>query len=63
MSSGIHAGMKVQLTSGGPVMTVTHVGERMYHDGLHAWCLWFDGAEPVEDVFPLIALKVVPPAE
>ncbi|MGE0417698.1 MAG: DUF2158 domain-containing protein [Acetobacteraceae bacterium] len=55
--------MKVQLTSGGPVMTVTHVGERMYHDGLHAWCLWFDGAEPVEDVFPLIALKVVPPAE
>jgi uncharacterized protein YodC (DUF2158 family) len=42
-SSQIKAGDKVRLKTGGPEMTVEHVGKAAFKPGgPHAWCQWFD---------------------
>jgi uncharacterized protein YodC (DUF2158 family) len=48
----------VQLKSGGPKMTVTHVGQ-MATGGttLTAWCAWFDGTKEMSGTFPVGALN------
>lgn len=51
----IQAGDVVQLKSGGPMMTVTSVGETT-SGVLSAWCSWFDGAKVMTGVFPVTAL-------
>lgn len=32
----------VQLKSGGPEMTIKHVGKQNYSDDLGVWCVWFE---------------------
>lgn len=58
--SEITAGDVVQLKSGGPKMTVSHVGRaHLGGDVLHAWCDWFEGTKKMEANFPLTSLKIV----
>lgn len=59
MSEEIEAGDVVQLKSGGPVMTVTSVGD--YMGERTVWCEWFDGKKPYKDAFALIAVKKYAP--
>ena len=48
-------GDTVQLKSGGPVMTVTSIGDD--YGTLSAWCAWFDGKKPCNGTFPTVTLK------
>lgn len=58
--SSIQKGDVVQLKSGGPMMTVTEVGN---YSGTYslgpkdgAKCIWFDGNKPTEQVFDVAVL-------
>src|SRR5688572_28229699 len=57
MSSKFNVGDTVQLRSGGPIMTVTGMGDHL--GVLSAWCDWFIAKKKESDVFPLDALKSV----
>lgn len=57
----IKVGDVVQLKSGGPIMTVTSVGQ-IYETSseVFAWCTWFKSSnEPETKNFPLPAIKIV----
>lgn len=63
MADQIVVGDVVQLKSGGPLMTVSSVGQ-LYEGGpINAWCDWFiQQKEPWKkesDTFPLTSLKKV----
>ena len=51
-------GDTVQLRSGGPIMTVTSVGNDFGQPIV--WCAWFDGAMQRSDHFPIDAVKDSP---
>lgn len=53
VEDAIAAGDTVRLKSGGPIMTISRVS------GTGANCVWFDGNQPVQRVFPLILLMKV----
>lgn len=53
-------GDTVQLKSGGPIMTVTDVGEHQIQGSL-VWTMWFDGKKKMDDTFPPEALKKATP--
>lgn len=57
MATEIKVGDIVMVPSGGPRMTVSHIGDR--YGTLTAWCTWFDKAKKFEDTFPVASLKVV----
>ena len=48
-------GDTVRLKSGGPIMTVTNIGDRMGE--LAVWCMWFEKMKKMEDTFPPEALE------
>lgn len=48
-------GDEVQLKSGGPIMTVTGMGDNLGKPLV--WCSWFAGKEPKSSTFPPEALK------
>jgi uncharacterized protein YodC (DUF2158 family) len=52
-------GDTVQLKSGGPVMTITSIGESgmMGSGPIHAYCTWFDGKNVKNGEFPLPAVE------
>lgn len=50
----IKTGDTVRVKSGGPVMTVSSVGERLGE--MTAFCSWFDGTRPQTDAFPVTVL-------
>lgn len=49
----------VQLKSGGPVMTVTQVGNAAMTGKPTVWTQWFDGPKQMSGTFPPEALKKV----
>jgi uncharacterized protein YodC (DUF2158 family) len=51
----IKEGEVVVLKSGGPNMTVTAVGDN--YGVLTAWCAWFDGKKPCNEIFPVTSLQ------
>jgi uncharacterized protein YodC (DUF2158 family) len=60
MMSEISKGMVVQLISGGPQMSVSHVGNYVNMSGPEqgATCVWFDNKqEKCEDVFDIAVLR------
>jgi uncharacterized protein YodC (DUF2158 family) len=59
MSEEAKPGDVVQLKSGGPLMTVSSVGERSMGGGQGVWCEWFDGKKPMSEVFTPTSVKVV----
>lgn len=56
----ITVGRRVRLKSGGPTMTVEHIGDR--YGVAAAQCAWFDGKALKRDSFPPGALEVAPDA-
>jgi uncharacterized protein YodC (DUF2158 family) len=50
-------GDTVQMKSGGPIMTVTNIGDRLGE--LAVWCMWFEKTKKMEDTFPPEALEKV----
>ncbi|WP_347574871.1 DUF2158 domain-containing protein [Sphingomonas sp. Ant20] len=50
------AGDTVQLKSGGPIMTVDQIGQRMHSSVDSAWCQWFEKTKLEKGVFPLTSL-------
>ena len=46
-------GDTVMLKSGGPIMTIEHLGNYSYSGGPEdgAKCVWFEGAKPQDKVF------------
>jgi uncharacterized protein YodC (DUF2158 family) len=61
--SGFKVGDTVQLKSGGPVMTITSIGETSEYDPtVYAWCSWFkNNNETTTKHFPLAAIIVRDP--
>lgn len=59
--SEIKKGDRVQLKSGGPIMTVSGIGDYSMSKGIEngALCVWFDGKEPKERVFDLDTIEKV----
>jgi uncharacterized protein YodC (DUF2158 family) len=61
----IKVGSVVQLKSGGPLMTVSEVGEGYGGGAQKAWCDWFvqDKApwKKEQGVYPITSLKVIEP--
>lgn len=52
-------GNQVQLNSGGPIMTVQHIGDYASEGfELGALCVWFDRNEPREKVFDVRTLTL-----
>lgn len=51
----------VRLNSGGPVMTITHIGPASEYDPqVYAWCTWFKSDnETVERHFPVETVSLV----
>ena len=56
MESPLKIGDVVRLKSGGPEMTVAHIGKYAHKDG--AMCVWFDGKKRVQEVFELETLEL-----
>lgn len=56
----IKKGEKVQLNSGGPIMTVASIGDYSLTGSgdVSALCVWFDGNKPIERVFDLETLAI-----
>jgi uncharacterized protein YodC (DUF2158 family) len=50
----LEAGQVVQLKSGGPLMTIGSVND----EEKAAFCLWFDEATLMKEIFPLVVLEV-----
>ena len=59
MSLGFVTGAVVQLKSGGPKMSVSSVGTRMYGSKIEVWCQWFHNNEPKTEIFPYQSLNIV----
>jgi uncharacterized protein YodC (DUF2158 family) len=58
MNNTIIVNDTVQLTSGGPIMTVESIGKPLYSDEEHAYCVWFEkGVKIRRDKFNLRNLK------
>jgi uncharacterized protein YodC (DUF2158 family) len=57
--TALKAGDVVQLKSGGPIMTITSVGDQ--YGTLTAWCTWFDGKKPETGTYPMIVLEITKP--
>lgn len=55
MSNEIKAGDTVMLKSGGPIMTVSQIGD--LYGTTTAWCDWFDSKKQANATFPLTSLK------
>ncbi|MDB5477217.1 MAG: hypothetical protein JWP49_2728 [Phenylobacterium sp.] len=54
MADEFKKGDIVRLKSGGPLMTVTNVGEVHMTGAPSVWCSWFNSKfEPNESVFPI----------
>ncbi len=51
----IRVGDVVSLKSGGPIMTVSDIGD--HYGTQKAWCDWFDGKKVVHGTFPLTSLR------
>jgi uncharacterized protein YodC (DUF2158 family) len=61
MATEWKVGTKVQLASGGPIMTVTHVGTTHGTKEPYVECQWFNkNDEPQTKAFPPGALVEVP---
>lgn len=58
--TGIKRGCKVILKSGGPIMTVQHIGDYTMSAAVEngALCVWFDGSKPMEKVFDIEVLEI-----
>ena len=62
MDDEFQVGDTVKLKSGGPVMTVTSVGDTMLH-GFQVFTVWFEKVKKFEGNFPPAALvKASPPS-
>ncbi len=62
MPDNLKSGDTVRLKSGGPLMTVTTVGDNMGTPT--AWCVWFEGSKRVTGYFPVAGLNAEdPPGE
>jgi uncharacterized protein YodC (DUF2158 family) len=57
MATELKVGDIVQLKSGGPEMTVTHVGDAIDRNRIHT--AWFAGKKNEKSVFPSEALELV----
>jgi uncharacterized protein YodC (DUF2158 family) len=61
--SEIKEGMKVQLKSGGPYMTVARVEKNNETGQMMAWCQWFESNKgkqtPHAQSFPVTSLDMV----
>jgi len=57
MPEEFEIGDTVQLKSGGPVMTISNIGEYAGLSGPGASCDWFDGKEKKSRAFDLRTLK------
>ena len=58
MSQNYKVGDTVQLKSGGPVMTVTGVGDN--YGTSSVWCSWFtDKGDEKSSTFPIEAVKLI----
>ncbi len=57
MAQSFKVGDIVQLRSGGPLMTVTQIGEDM-GGVMTVWCVWFSGQIRSEGSFPMEALAL-----
>lgn len=55
-NQSFNLGDVVQLKSGGPAMTVTHVSTNS-RDEPAAWCEWFTGHEPKSASFAMASLR------
>ena len=55
----LKAGDVVQLKSGGPIMTITWVGDE--YGTLNARCEWFDGKKAATGTYPVAALEKTNP--
>jgi uncharacterized protein YodC (DUF2158 family) len=53
--TSLKAGDVVELKSGGPKMTIKHVGDN--YGVIEAYCQWFDGTKLLEGSFPPESLK------
>jgi uncharacterized protein YodC (DUF2158 family) len=58
MDHEFKAGDIVGLKSGGPNMTIEHIGKYATKDG--AKCVWFDGKKRCEEIFELATLEPRP---
>jgi uncharacterized protein YodC (DUF2158 family) len=54
-------GDTVRLKSGGPFMTIDHIGTASRPD--NASCVWFDGTKKERGIFPLSGLEHTSPAK
>lgn len=63
MADDFKDGDTVQLKSGGPMMTIGHLGKQTRsRKAQGAWCDWFDEKhKPQEEWYPLTSLKKVNP--
>ncbi|CAM2158398.1 hypothetical protein PT2222_40291 [Paraburkholderia tropica] len=59
--SDLKKGDVVRLKSGGPIMTISDVGDFSMAAGIEdgALCVWFEKNDPKEKVFDLAVLKTV----
>lgn len=55
MSDEINPGDVVQLKSGGPIMTVSSVGDYLGQPSV--WCEWFDGKKPYKETFSAVSVR------
>jgi uncharacterized protein YodC (DUF2158 family) len=56
MADEIKVGDTVELKSGGPIMTVTGVGNHHLTHAVMVSCVWFDGKKQLSGSFPPTAL-------
>ena len=60
-SAALQVGDVVRLNSGGPPMTITHIGPTSEYDPeVYAWCTWFKSDnETVQRHFPLETVSII----
>jgi uncharacterized protein YodC (DUF2158 family) len=59
MAETFIVGEKARLRSGGPIMTVTKVGNAAMTEAPTVWCSWFVGTKLESGTFPPEALEKV----
>ena len=61
MSDEIKSGDTVRLKSGGPVMTVSEIGDFIGENGIKALCVWFDGKQLRKEHLSLESIEKAEP--